>query len=66
MTVRWNGEFARVWGLGDDGVGYWSWLKKRGESKKAECVETGTIGMLSQELCVYLGIERLRRGKPIS
>ena len=33
MTACWNRWFARVWGLGDDGVGYKSWLEEERESE---------------------------------
>ena len=72
MMARSNGGFARVWSLGGDGVSCWSWLRKEGESKKAEWVRRDTIGLLYKTWAGKSGvmrtsrIEQLQRGKPIN
>ena len=66
--ARWNGGFASVWGLGDNSVG----SRKEGKAKRSSASKEVLLGCCirlgpgSLELRVYLGIERLRRDKPIS
>ena len=46
MMACQNRWFARVWGLGDDGVDCYSWLEREGESKQVEWVGKDIVGML--------------------
>ena len=65
MTACWNRWFARVWGLGNDGVDCYSWLDKEGESKQAEWVGKDTIGMLYKARARKSGVMRISRDRTI-